>query len=165
VRWLLAAALAAAAAGPCAAAGDGDDDFALPMMQTTGGLVLYYNSTGPLSFLSMTPKDVPAGARLIPEVRGVTCQRGLSIPITATIQATDISGVYGDGGYIKSLAKIKKENPGVIGIYDVRVDLEIFSILGFYKSTCTIVTARAFSLAGGDPSKPPAAPAAPPAKL
>ena len=157
MRWFLAAALAAASAAPCAATGEGDDDFAMPSMQPTSGLVMYYDSTGPMSFLSMTPADVPAGARLIPEVRGETCQRGLSIPITASIQATNVSGVYGDGGYIKSLAKIKKEHPDVVGIYDVRVDLEIFSILGFYKSTCTIVTARAFALAD--------APPAPPAKL
>ena len=147
MRFLLAAALATAAAGPCAAAGEGDDDFALPSMQATSWLTPYYNSTGPMSFLSMTPKDVPAGARLIPEVRGVSCQRGLSIPTTASVQATDVNFVYGDGGYVKCVRRIMKAHPDVAGIYDVRVDLEIFSILGIYKSTCTIVTARAFALA------------------
>ncbi|NNN05884.1 MAG: hypothetical protein HKL90_08290 [Elusimicrobia bacterium] len=146
MRALLAAAFLAAAASRCAAMGEGTDDFAMPQMQMTSGLVLYYNSTGPMSFLSMTPRDVPAGARLIPEVRGVTCQRGVSIPTAVSINATDISGVYGDGGYVKSLKKIVKAHPDVAGIYDVRVDLEIFSVLGFYRSTCTIVTARAFAL-------------------
>lgn len=147
MRILLAAALALAAAAPCAALGEGDDDFNMPSMQTTSGIVLFYDSTGPMSFLSMTPRDVPAGARLIPEVRGVTCQRGLSIPTTASINATDVSGVYGNGGYVKTMQKIKKAYPDVAGIYDVRVDLELFSILGFYRSTCTIITARAFALA------------------
>lgn len=155
MRLLLAAALALAAAGPCAAAGEGDDDFAMPTMQSPSGLYLFYDSTGPMSFLSMTAKDVPAGARLIPEVRGVSCQRGLSIPTAVSINATDVSGYYGDGGYIKSLAVIKKAYPDVVGIYDVRVDLELFSILGFYHSTCTIVTARAFALGA------PPAPASP----
>ena len=161
MRALLAAAFLAAASAPCAAMGEGTDDFAVPQMQTTSGFVLYYNSTGPMSFLSMTPRDVPKNARLLPEVRGVNCQRGLSIPTAVSINATDISGVYGDGGYVKSLLKIVKAHPDVAGIYDVRVDLEIFSILGFYRSTCTIVTARAFAL---PPGAPVAVPATAPAK-
>lgn len=152
----LAAALTAALASSCAAFGEGDDDEAMPSMQTTSGLVVFYDSTGPMSFVSMTPRDVPAGARIIPKVQGVSCQRGLSIPTTASINATDVSGVYGNGGFAKSLAKIMKAHPDVAGIYDVRVDLELFSILGFYRSTCTIVTARAFALAGApvQPSAP-----------
>ena len=147
MRLLLAAAALALAAGPCLAEGEGSQSDAMPTMQTTGGLVLYYNSTGPMSFLSMTPRDVPAGARLLPEVRGVDCQRGLSIPTAISINATNVSGVYGDGGYVKAFEKIRKAHPEIAGIYDVRVDLEVFSILGFYRSTCTIVTARAFAFA------------------
>ncbi len=145
MRIWIAAALFAALAAPCAALGEGDDDVNVPQMQPASGLVLFYDSTGPMSFLSMTPKDVPPDARIIPEVRGVSCQRGLSVPIAASINATDVSGVYGDGSYAKALLQIQKANPEVAGIYDVRVDLEVFSILGLYKSTCTIVTARAFA--------------------
>ena len=47
----------------------------------------------------------------------------------------------------EAVAQIKKLNPGVIGIYDVRTDVEVFSILGFYRSLCTEVSARAFALA------------------
>jgi hypothetical protein len=150
---MLAAALAAALAAPCAALGEGDEDDAVPGMQSANGLVLFYESAGPMSFAAMTPKDVPENALKIQEVRGTACQRGLSVPIAANFNATNISAYRGNGSYAKALAQIKKERPDVLGIYDVRTDVEVFSVLGIYRSLCTIVTARAFAL--------PAAPAAP----
>jgi hypothetical protein len=148
VRPLLAAALIALTAGLARASGEGDEDTALPGMQPAGGLVLFYDSAGPMSFPSTTPKGVPDGARKIREVKGRACQRGLAVPIAADINATSVSAYYGNGGYAKALAKIKEANPEVSGLYDVRTDVEIFSILGIYRSLCTIVTARAFSLPG-----------------
>jgi hypothetical protein len=145
LRFLLAAALAVAAAATCAA--QDDEGTALPTMQTTSWLTPFYDSTGPMSYVAMTPKDVPVGARLIPEVRSEYCQYGVSIPTSLSFQATDVNLVYGDGGFVKCVRKIMVANPGVTGIYDVRVDLRIFSILGIYKKTCTIITARAFALA------------------
>lgn len=145
MRLLLAAALAAALAAPCRAIGEGDEEDALPSMQTTGGLVLFYETTGPMSFVTMTPRDVPKDAKLLGEVKGRACQRGLSVPIAASFNATNVSGVYGDGGYKKALAAMKKAHPELAGIYDVKTDLEVFSILGFYRSTCTEVTARGFA--------------------
>ena len=32
------------------------------------------------------------------------------------------------------------------GLYDVRTDLRIFSLLGIYRKLCTEVTARAFAV-------------------
>ena len=151
MRILLSAALAAALAAPCAASGEGDEEDALPTMQPAGGLLLFYESTGPMSFVTMTPKDVPKNARQLGEVKGVSCQRGLSIPIAASFSATDISGVYGDGGYAKALRAIKKAHPELAGIYDVKTDVEEFSILSFYRSTCTEVTARGFALPASKP--------------
>ena len=145
MRALLAAALAALLAAPCAAIGEGDEDSALPGMQPANGLVLFYRSEGPMSFAAMTPKDVPGNVRKIREVKGVACQRGLAIPIAANFNATNVSAYYGDGGYAKALAQIKREHPDVIGLYDVRTDVEVFSVLGFYRSLCTEVTARAFA--------------------
>jgi hypothetical protein len=95
----------------------------------------------------MTPKDVPQSARKIREVRGVSCQRGLSVPIAASLNATNVSGYHGDGSYAKAVAQIRKGHPEISGLYDVRTDVENFSILGIYRSLCTIVTARAFALA------------------
>ena len=155
MRLLIAAALAAALAAPCAASGEGDEDTALPGMIPSGGLMLYYDSTGPMSFPSMTPKDVPADARPLGKVSGRSCQRGLSIPLTLDPRGTSISGAKGDGGYRKALEQIKKEHPDAAGLYDVISDYEVFSILGVYRSMCTVVTARAFALPA------PAAPASP----
>jgi hypothetical protein len=154
VRSLLAAALALALAAPGHAIGEGDEDDAVPGMQSASGLVLYYRSSGPMSFVAMTPKDVPADAIKIREVRGRSCQRGLAVPIAANFNATNVSAYYGDGSYAKALAQIKKDHPDVIGIYDVRTDAEVFSVLGIYRSRCTIVTARAFALtaASGGPA-------------
>jgi hypothetical protein len=138
-------------AAPCAAIGEGDEEDASPSMQTVGGLVLFYETTGPMSFVTMTPRDVPAGAKQLGEVFGRACQRGLSIPLAANLNSTSVSGAYGNGGYAKALATIKKDHPDLAGIYDVKTDLEIFSLLGFYKSTCTLVTARGFALPDAKP--------------
>ncbi len=146
MRVLLALALLALCAARVAAVGEGDEDDAVPGLIPSGGMNLYYDSTGPMSFPAMTPRDVPKDARQLGEVVGRVCQRGLSIPISADIRGTSISGAYGDGGYVKALAVIKKAHPEVAGIYDVKTDNEVFSILGFYRSLCTVVTARAFAL-------------------
>ena len=109
--------------------------------------MLFYKSEGPLSFVTMTPKDRPAGARELGTVKGVSCQHGLSIPLAAQIRATSVSGGYGDGSFQKALQQIKKESPDMVGLYDVRADLRIFSLLGIYRKLCTEVTARAFAAA------------------
>ena len=107
--------------------------------------MLFYKSSGPLSFVTMTPKDRPAGARELGTVVGVSCQHGLSIPIAAQLRATSFSGGYGNGSFAKAIDRITKERPEVAGLYDVRTDLRVFSILGLYRKLCTEVTARAFA--------------------
>ena len=153
MRILLAAALVALLSAHCRAFGEGDDDDAVPGLQPASGMVLFYESAGPLSFPSMTPRDVPEGVRKIREVKGRACQRGLALPTAANINATNVSVYFGNGSYAKAVAQIKKEHPEVVGLYDVRTDVEVFSILGFYRSLCTEVTARAFALAAS-PSTP-----------
>ena len=153
----LAAALVALLAATGWAIGEGDEDTAIPGLEPASGLVLYYDAAGPMSFPSMTPKDVPEGVVKIREVKGRACQRGLSLPTALSINATNISAYYGDGGYGKAVAQIKKKYPGVIGLYDVRTDIEDFSILGFFHSLCTEVTARAFAREAA-PVTVPAAP-------
>lgn len=149
MRWLLGAALLALLAGPCRAVGEGDEDDAVPGMIPSGGLLLYYDASGPMSFPSMTPRDVPKDARPLGVVVGRSCQRGLSIPLAAQINPTSVSGAYGDGGYREALEAIKKEHPDAAGLYDVKSDVEVFSILGIYRSLCTYVTARAFAVPAG----------------
>lgn len=142
MKALILVAVLAVSAG---ARGENDEDTAVPGLIPSGGLMIYYNSKGPLSFVTMTPKDLPKGARQLGTVSGSSCQRGLSIPITADVRGTSISGAYGDGSFMEAVAHIKKRKPETTGIYDVRVDQRVFSVLGIYRKLCTEVTARAFA--------------------
>ena len=145
MKLTLAVVLVAALAGPAAARGENDEDMAVPAMIPSGGIMIFYKSEGPLSFVSMTPKDKPASARELGTVKGVSCQHGLSIPIAAQFRATSVTGGYGNGSVAKALEQIKKAKPEATGFYDVRTDLRVFSILGIYRKLCTEVTARAFA--------------------
>ena len=147
MRLLLAAVLLLGLAPLASATGEGDQEDAIPGLIPAGGIMVFYKSEGPLSFVTMTAKDRPAGARELGTVRGVSCQHGLSVPIAAQLRATSISGGYGDGSFKKALEQIKKASPDMAGLYDVRTDLRIFSILGIYRKLCTEVTARAFAAA------------------
>ena len=129
------------------ATGENDEDTAVPGLIPAGSMMLFYDSEGPLSFVAMTPKDKPAGAPELGLVKGVSCQRGLSIPLSADVRGTSITGAYGRGGFEKALAQIRKEKPEVKGIYDVRTDTHFISILGIYRKRCTEVVARAFGAA------------------
>ena len=128
------------------ASGENDEDTAVPALIPAGSFMLFYDSSGPLSFVAMTPKDKPVGAPELGLVHGVSCQYGLSIPISADVRGTSITGAIGNGSFVKAISEIKKARPEVAGIYDVRTDLRIFSILGIYRKLCTEVTARAFGV-------------------
>lgn len=145
MRGLLAALLISALSPVVRASGENDGEAASPGLIPSGNFTIFYKTEGPLSFVTMTPKDRPKGAQELGTVKGSSCQHGLSVPISADVRGTSISGAYGDGGFGKALAQIKKEKPEVAGIYDVRTDMRVFSILGIYKKLCTEVTARAFA--------------------
>ncbi len=110
-----------------------------------GGFILFYDSEGPLSYQTFTPRESPDGAVSLGEVAGNSCQHGLSIPII--FSATDrfsVSGAKGDGSFKQALSDLRQKHPGVEGIYDVKVDVHQLSILGIYKRDCTEVVARGF---------------------
>ncbi len=140
--WWLAAALLAASSVRAQEEGT----MARPGLISPGGLVVFYASEGPLSFQTLTPGELPAGARDAGEVRGRSCQHGLSIPVTASIRPTTVSGAAGNGGYNKTFVGILKVRPDLAGIYDVKVDVQTFSILGFYRRICTEILARGYRL-------------------
>lgn len=144
MRSLLLAALLCLPSAALAR-GEADGDAALPGLLPFGGLMVFYKSQGPLSFVTMTPRDRPASARELGEVKGSSCQRGLSIPLAANFRATSVGGGYGDGSFVKALEGIKKARPEIGSLYDVRVDMRVFSILGIYRQLCTEVVARAVS--------------------
>lgn len=136
---LLAAALAAAAPALAQEEGAGNG---YPARLRMGALVLYNDTQAPMSLVTMPakPKDaVDAG-----EVKGRGCQKGLSIPIAASLRPTTLSGAVGKGGFDRAAAQIKSEHPGLKGFYDVRVDLRYFSILGLWRELCVEVTARGY---------------------
>lgn len=108
-----------------------------------GGFVVIYDTEGPMSYVTLTSKDLPRDFQPMGEVQGRGCQRALSIPILGDGN-TQVSGALGDGGYQRALRQIREENPGLRGIYDVKVDDHEFSILGIYSQLCAEVTARGF---------------------
>lgn len=126
------------------AGGENDEDTAVPGLIPAGSFMLFYDSSGPLSFVANTPKDRPKGAPELGLVKGVSCQHGLSIPVSASLHGTSITGAVGNGSFVKAIDEIKKHKPEVAGIYDVRTDQRVFSILGIYRKLCTEITARAF---------------------
>ena len=118
------------------------------LMTPPGAIVLFYDSQGPMSFVTMSPKELPADAVGIGDVYAKTCQYGLGIPLTPPASLTgsgpSISGVKGNGGYQRTLNKLKAEHPGLRGLYDLRLDDQYTSILIVFRRLCTEITARGF---------------------
>jgi len=141
------AALLAAFAAMVAASPFGQESYeARPGLITLEGYVVFYNAQGPLSMVSMTRSELPKDAVPSGKVEGKSCQHGLQIPLSATLWPTKVSGAIGDGGYRKVLSEIREDNQ-IIGLYDVKVDQQIVSILGIYRRICTEV--RAYGLVMG----------------
>lgn len=115
-----------------------------------GGLILFYDSEGPLSYQTLTPNEVPNDAVLLGEVFGRSCQYGLSIPIIfSAANRLSVSGAKGDGSFKNALMNLHWRHPRVEGVYDVKVDVHQLSILGIYRRDCTEVVARGFKRAPG----------------
>ena len=109
-----------------------------------GGILLFYDSQGPLSFVTSSRNDLPEGAVPAGGVRAESCQHGLSVPLSASIQAVKIAGAAGDGGYLEAMENLRRARPELKGVYDVKVDVHTLSILGFYRRVCTEISARGF---------------------
>jgi hypothetical protein len=110
-----------------------------------GGFVIFYNSRGPLSYRTLTLKDLPAGFSLLGEVRASSCQYAISIPLDLIFrQVPRVSGAQGNGGFKKAMAALHREYPQVEGIFDVIIDVRELSILGLYSRECTDIVARGF---------------------
>ncbi len=114
---------------------------------SVGGFVVFFNSQGPLSFLTLTPRDLPADAVDAGEVFCRSCQHGLSVPTAVPYsgsRSTNISGAQGDGSFKRAVKELLRTRPELRGIYDVKIDTQRISILGVYKRVCTEVSARGF---------------------
>jgi hypothetical protein len=141
-RIFLAAALALLASSGIRA-DDGDE--AQFTLLRPGGFVVFMNSRGPLSYVTLSPGELPADAQRTGVVRCSSCQHGLSIPLGMPTQSRgNVSGTQGNGGFDRALARLKSEQPELRGIYDVKVDLHQIIVLGVYRRLCTEITARGF---------------------
>ncbi len=143
-RALVIAALLLAGAAAGARAQDEDGDVARPSLINPGGLNLFYDTEGPLSFVTQTPRDLPRKRVEAGEFFGRSCQRGFSIPLSLSFRPMSVSAAGGDGGFHEAIRDIRSKNPTLAGVYDVRVDIQTFSILGVYRKTCTEVAARGY---------------------
>jgi len=118
------------------------------LMAPPGSIILFYDSLGPLSFVTMSPRDLPGDAVQIGEVYARTCQYGIGIPLipptSPTSSGTSISGVKGNGSYQRTVLKLKTRYPELRGIFDVRVDDQTTSVLAIFRRLCTEITARGF---------------------
>lgn len=130
------------ALGPASALGGEEAWRANPGLIPKDGFVLFFGVQGPLSYAALTPKDLPAGAEPAGEVRGRGCQHGLALPLG--LRGPRLSGAAGRGGFERALSSIRERHPGLRGVYDVKVDDHIVSVLGLYRRICTEVLARGF---------------------
>jgi len=115
-----------------------------PGLLSIGGFVVFFASEGPLSYATLSGKDLPADAVPIGTVKGRGCQYGLSTPIVGWTATPRLSGAAGAGGYEEALQAIRERHPDLRGIYDVRVDDHVLSVLTIFHRQCTEVTARGF---------------------
>jgi hypothetical protein len=109
-----------------------------------GGFVIFFNASGPLSYATPTPKDLPAGALRLGVVTGRSCQFGVSTPFTSVSGVPRLSGAAGEGGFAKALDDIRARHPDLTGIYDVKVDDHVVGVLTIFQRQCTEITARGF---------------------
>jgi hypothetical protein len=111
-----------------------------------GGMVLFYDSVGPMSYVALSTRDIPAGARLAGEVRGRGCQHGFSIPLGSPLNFSmrSLSVYAGRGGFERAFREMRERRPGLKGIYDAKLDWHTLSILGFYRRTCLEISALGF---------------------
>lgn len=128
---------------------DEDYEASNGLMAPPGSIILFYDSQGPLSFVTLLPRDLPPGYRLMGEVYGKSCQYGIGIPLSPPTSprgsGASISGVKGNGSFQRALAHIQGRYPGLKGIFDVKVDDQYTSILTVFRRLCTEITAKGFS--------------------
>ena len=115
-----------------------------PALIRPGGLPVFFSSSGPLAYSSLTRSEIPKDAVPAGELTGRSCQFSLAVPLSATIRATSISGAVGNGTYNKILQDMEHAQPGLRGIYDTKIDLHYTTILGVFGRLCTEIVAEGY---------------------
>jgi hypothetical protein len=124
---------------------DYEADFS-SLMAPGGYLVVFYDASGTLSYVTSSLKDLPPGAVQAGRVHGRACQYGLSIPTSLAVRAATVSVVKGNGSYQRVLAAMRDDHPELAGFFDVIVDKHTRQVLGIFRRVCTEVTARGFTV-------------------
>ena len=117
-----------------------------PSVVSPSGYFVVYDVQGTLSFEPSTRWELPKNILDQGEVLGQSCAYALSIPLSLALSTTKISGAYGENGYNKAVKNILKAHPDITGIYDVKVDTHIITVLGIFTRQCLELTARAFKI-------------------
>jgi hypothetical protein len=110
------------------------------------GIPAYQNFTAPVSYLSLTRRDVGALSkeREVIEVEGISAKARIFIPLGYFFGLSPTTGLsfdVMDRSVEKAIADAKNRY-GVQILYDVRIDKHLFSILGIYTRTTTIIHAK-----------------------
>ena len=135
--------------------GDGAIGGAIERAELPRGFPVYQNYDAPFSYPSMTRRDLYP---LIQEdeaieVEGSSETMGFFIPLGFFIGLGPTSGLSVDlnDRSIRAAVEDAKARFGIQNLYDIRIDVRYFSILGIYNTTTTIVHAKAVK----DKSRPP----------
>jgi hypothetical protein len=146
MRWgLLVACLLGALAWVLTIEVKGQESYeASPGLLLLGGFVVFFDAQGPLSYPTLTAAEVPNDAISLGSVTGRGCQYGLSIPIVGASSLTRVSGGVGRGGFQKAIGDIRQRHPELRGIYDVKVDSHLLSVLTVFSRRCVEISARGF---------------------
>ncbi|MBI4423275.1 MAG: hypothetical protein HY554_06090 [Elusimicrobia bacterium] len=139
-----ALALAALLAAPAAAQPETAAYEARPGILRQRGFVLFFGGQGPLSYGAPVPGRLPPDASDAGEVRGRSCQHGVSVPLGLGLRSARLSGGGGRGGFDRALADLHRRHPGLRGVYDAKIDDHVLGVLGVYQRLCTEVAARGF---------------------
>lgn len=121
-----------------------EEDDAAPGLVRVGGLLLFYDSQGPLSFAAATRSELPPDAVDAGEVAASACQHGLSIPTALSLRSTNVSAAAGRGGYAKAVERLRRARPELRGLYDLKVDVRVTSVLRVWRRMCVELSARGF---------------------
>ena len=134
-----------------------------PQVLQSGGLVIFQDSSGALSYHAPVGRDV---RKLVStrRVQGRACQRGLQLPIEPLVAAVSgsplagpvsLSAAWGEGGYRDALDDARRGLPHEAVLFDVRADLSTLVILSIYQQRCVELDAAvALPLAAASTAAP-----------
>jgi len=118
-------------------------------------LVVFQSSTGALSYQAPTGKDVLL--KVAPRVRGKACQSGIQVPFYWRLSVG-----WGEGAFKEALGKARAGLPKDAVLFDLRADLNHYSILTVYRRQCLLVDAAVAVPAQAPAPASAAIPPAPP---